>query len=53
MSNITTFSAANLPSVKDLSVALRAIESQMGVPTGIVIIKMDKTGHWVYGADQT
>ncbi len=22
-------------------------------PTGVVIIKMDKTGHWVFGADQT
>lgn len=53
MSNLTTFSAANLPSVQALSTALRAIESQMGAPSGIVIIKMDKTGHWVFGADST
>jgi hypothetical protein len=53
MSNLTTFSSANLPSVQALSTALRAIESQMGAPSGVVIIKMDKTGHWVFGADST
>jgi len=52
MSNITTFSAANLPSVTALSTALRALETDVGV-AGVVIIKMDKTGHWVFGADQT
>lgn len=52
MSNITTFSGANLPSVKSLATALRAIETDVG-GAGTVIIKMDKTGHWVFGADQT
>jgi hypothetical protein len=50
--NIVTFAGANLPSVKDLSTALRSIEAEIG-PAGTVIIKMDKTGHWVFGADQT
>ena len=52
MSNITTFSGANLPSVKSLATALRTIEADVG-GAGTVIIKMDKTGHWVFGADQT
>jgi hypothetical protein len=52
MSNIVTFAGANLPSVKDLTTALRSIETEIG-PAGTVIIKMDKTGHWVFGADQT
>ena len=52
MSNIVTFAGANLHSVKDLSTALRSIEAEIG-PAGTVIIKMDKTGHWVFGADQT
>jgi hypothetical protein len=51
MSNIT-FSAAKLPSVESLSTALRALETDVGA-AGVVIIKMDKTGHWVFGADQT
>jgi hypothetical protein len=52
MSNIVTFAGASLPSVKDLTTALRSIETEIG-PAGTVIIKMDKTGHWVFGADQT
>jgi hypothetical protein len=52
MSSITTFSAANLPSVTSLSTALRALETEVGA-AGVVILKMDKTGHWVFGADQT
>ena len=52
MSNITTFGGANLPSVKSLSGALRSIQSEVA-PGGTVILKMDKTGHWVFGADQT
>ena len=52
MSNITTFSGANLPSVQSLATALRTIETDVG-GAGTVIIKMDKTGHWVFGADQT
>ena len=52
MSNLVAFSQANLPSVASLSTALRALEKDVG-PSGIVILKMDKTGHWVFGADQT
>ena len=52
MSNLVTFSQANLPSVSSLSTALRALEKDVG-PSGVVILKMDKTGHWVFGADQT
>jgi hypothetical protein len=47
-----SFALANLPPVTSLSTALRALEAEAG-PTGVVIIKMDKTGHWVFGADQT
>jgi hypothetical protein len=52
MSNMVTFKGANLPAVSTLSAALRALETAAG-PAGSVIIKMDKTGHWVFGADQT
>ena len=47
-----SFALANLPPVTSLSVALRALEAEAG-PAGVVILKMDKTGHWVFGADQT
>lgn len=53
MSNITAFGGANLPSVQSLSSALRSVASNVGSSDGMVIIKMDKTGHWVFGADQT
>ena len=52
MSNIVTFAGANLPTVQSLSTALRKMESAAG-PSGVVILKMDRTGHWVFGADQT
>ena len=35
-----------------MSTSLRALEKDVG-PAGNVILKMDKTGHWVFGADQT
>ena len=50
--NIVTFAGANLPAVASLSTSLRKLESTAG-PSGIVILKMDRTGHWVFGADQT
>ena len=50
MSNLVKFSGANLP-VATLSTALRTLES--AAPMQTVILKMDKTGHWVFGADQT
>jgi len=49
---LTTFSSANLPAVSTLSTSLRALEQGAGT-AGVVILKMDKTGHWVFGADQT
>lgn len=52
MSNLAVFGNANLPSVQSLSTALRTISADVG-PAGTVILKMDKTGHWVFGADQT
>lgn len=52
MSNIVTFANANLPAVSNLATALRAVEQDVG-PSGTVILKMDKTGAWVFGADQT
>jgi hypothetical protein len=52
MSNLVNFSQANLPAVATLSTALRSLENEVA-PTGVAILKMDKTGHWVYGADQT
>lgn len=52
MSNIVKFNTAGLPSVQSLSTALRTLESAVG-PAGVAILKMDKTGHWVFGADQT
>ena len=52
MSNIATFSQANLPAVASLSTALRSLENDV-TPAGVASLKMDKTGHWVYGADQT
>ncbi len=52
MSNLTTFKGANLPAVADLSKALKSNLANVA-DVGTVIIKMDKTGHWVYGGDQT
>ena len=51
MSNAVGFANVNLPSIQSLSTALRALDT--GVSSGSVILKMDKTGHWVFGADQT
>jgi hypothetical protein len=52
MNDIVNFGNAKLPSVQNLSTALRSLESEVG-GTGMAILKMDKTGHWVFGADQT
>jgi len=52
MSNLTTFKSAGLPAVQDLAKALRANLSKTA-DVGVVIAKMDKTGHWTFGADQT
>ncbi len=50
MSNLTVFSQAGLPAVSSLTTALRTIAPDVASAT--VILKMDKTGHWVFGADQ-
>ena len=47
-----SFALANLPNVAALTTALRTLEKDVG-PTGFVILKMDKRGDWVYGANQT
>ena len=47
-----SFALANLPNVSALSTALRTLEKDVG-PVGFVILKMDKRGDWVYGANQT
>lgn len=52
MSNLVAFSQAGLPAISTLSSALRTIQTDVG-PVGVAILKMDKTGHWVFGADQT
>lgn len=51
MSNIVKFGNANLPTAQDLAASLRKLDTVDSGPG--VILKMDKTGHWVYGADQT
>jgi hypothetical protein len=50
MSNIAIFSGANLP-VTAVAESLKKLEQ--ATPSTMVILKMDKTGHWVFGADQT
>ena len=52
MSNLVAFSQAGLPAVAALAASLRAIQPDTAAG-GTVILKMDKTGHWVFGADQT
>ena len=52
MANEVSFSNAKLPAVADLAKALRTVADDVG-GSGSIILKMDKTGHWVFGADQT
>ena len=53
MSNaVSKFGSAGLPSVASLSSALRTIQTDVS-SGGMAILKMDRTGHWVFGADQT
>jgi hypothetical protein len=47
-----TFTGANLPAVASLTTALKAI-AEPAQEMGFAILKMDRTGHWVFGADQT
>ena len=52
MTNEMTFSKAGLPTPQALVSALRSLELDIGLG-GVAIIKMDKTGAWVLGAEQT
>lgn len=53
VSNLVAFKSAGLPSVQSLSSALRVAAQSAAPGAGVVILKMDRTGHWVFGADQT
>ena len=53
MSNLVAFSGSNLPSVTSLSTALRSLETEVGGNAGSAILKMDRTGHWVFGAGES
>lgn len=50
---LAKFSKANLPAVSSLAGSLRNIQADVSAVGGVAIIKMDKGGHWVFGADQT
>lgn len=52
MNGIVKFGNANLPSAQSLAQSLRALDTGAGLGN-TVMLKMDKTGHWVFGADQT
>lgn len=53
MTNLVAFGNANLPSAASLADSLRGIKTGVSDAGSNVILKMDKTGHWVFGADQT
>jgi len=52
MSNVSLFAGANLPAVQSLASSLRSIAADVG-GSGVAILKMEKAGIWVFGADQT
>jgi hypothetical protein len=52
VSNLVAFKQAGLPAVSSLSSALRVAAQSAAPAGGTVILKMDRTGHWVFGADQ-
>jgi hypothetical protein len=53
MSNIVKFANAGLPvAAASVATALRNVAANIGGGNDL-LLKMDKTGHWVYGADQT
>jgi hypothetical protein len=51
MSSLVKFANAGLPAVQSLSTALRSISTEAEM--GTAILKMDRTGTWVFGAEQT
>lgn len=55
MSNLVKFANAGLPSVsnvKALAETLKTLTTDLS-GSGMVFMKMDRTGHWIFGADQT
>jgi len=53
MSNVVKFANAGLPAqVQSTAAALRQMASNVAAGSD-ALLKMDKTGHWVFGADQT
>ena len=50
--NVSVFSGAGLPAIASLSTALRSVAADVS-NLGSTIIKMDKFGSWVFGAEQT
>lgn len=55
MNSVVKFGNSNLPSVMALSASLRAMVVDVGPSGGggVALLKMDRTGHWVFGADAT
>jgi len=51
MNQVAVFASAGLPAVGTLKSTLGNLKVDVG-NAGTVILKMDKTGAWVYGADQ-
>ncbi len=51
MNQVSVFASAGLPAVSSLKTTLGNLKVDVG-SAGTVILKMDKTGAWVYGADQ-
>jgi hypothetical protein len=51
MNQVAVFASAGLPAVATLKSTLGNLKVDVG-NAGTVILKMDKTGAWVYGADQ-
>jgi len=52
MSNLVAFNKAGLPALAAIATAIKTVAAP-AASAGSVILKMDKTGHWVFGADQT
>jgi len=53
MSNLVAFAGSNLPSVTSLSTSRPSIVTEVGGLTGTTLLKMDKTGTWVFGGLET
>ena len=53
MNAVVKFGNSNLPSITELSVSLRALVVEVAPLGGSAILKMDRTGHWIFGADAT